>query len=158
MLEDDFSLADESGAPIKATSIEPKIGATHLLSSHAREEPKTLGYLDAPTTTTPPTTPDPPTQPLDRPTSPDDARPQHANRRVVREDDQGAAPLVVLPSATSPPPPQQPEASTPALENDEWEVRRIVDKRRAGRGCEYKVRWKDTWLPKSELEHARRLL
>lgn len=45
-----------------------------------------------------------------------------------------------------------------ATEGQDWEVTKIVGKRRAGKGFEYKVKWKDTWLPKSEPRKARRLL
>ena len=45
-----------------------------------------------------------------------------------------------------------------ALEEQDWEITKIVGKRRAGKGFEYRVEWKDTWLPKSELKNARRLL
>lgn len=37
-------------------------------------------------------------------------------------------------------------------------MKKIVDKRRVGKGYEYKVHWKGTWLPRSELENAKRLL
>ena len=40
----------------------------------------------------------------------------------------------------------------------EWEVEKIVGKRRTRRGYEYKVRWRDTWLLGSELEHAEQLV
>ena len=53
---------------------------------------------------------------------------------------------------------QQSKARVPALVQDEWQVRKIVGKRRTGRGCEDKVHWEDTWLPKKELENAQRLL
>ncbi|KAL9592156.1 MAG: hypothetical protein Q9179_006998 [Wetmoreana sp. 5 TL-2023] len=39
-----------------------------------------------------------------------------------------------------------------------WEIIKIVSKRRVGKGFEYKVRWTDTWLPKSALGKAQRLL
>ncbi len=43
-------MADEAGALIRATCIEPETGTTHLLLSSLRtEELKTLGGLDAPT-------------------------------------------------------------------------------------------------------------
>lgn len=105
-----------------------------------------------------PTDPDPPTDPLDRPPSSDVAQPQQHSGRVVREDDHGADPVAGPPNATNPPPPQQGKAITPALALDEWEVKKIVDKRRVGKGYEYKVRWKETWLPKNELRNAKRLL
>jgi len=44
------------------------------------------------------------------------------------------------------------------VEEQEWEVIKILDKRETRSGTEYKVRWKSTWLPKSELGSARRLL
>lgn len=53
---------------------------------------------------------------------------------------------------------QQFQIQCTALEEQEWEVSRIVDRRWAHKGYEYKVRWMDTWLPKSELGNARRLL
>ncbi|KAL9607270.1 MAG: hypothetical protein Q9167_007801, partial [Letrouitia subvulpina] len=49
------------------------------------------------------------------------------------------------------------ESRNTAFEEQEWEVAKITGKRRAGKGYEYKVCWKDTWLPKNELENARRL-
>ena len=44
------------------------------------------------------------------------------------------------------------------LNRDEWEIERIVDKRHTRRGCEYKVRWQDTWLLGSELGNAQELI
>ncbi len=44
------------------------------------------------------------------------------------------------------------------FEEVEWEIRKIIGKRRAGKGYEYKVRWKDTWMAKCELANAKRLL
>ena len=40
----------------------------------------------------------------------------------------------------------------------EWEIERIVGKRRTRRGYEYKVRWQDTWLLRSELGNAQGLV
>ena len=108
-------------------------------------------------------TSEPTTAPVDRPTSPDTALPQQLYTRTVREDDRAAA-VVANPPSASPPPPSQlfpapapAPAPTPALE-EEWEIQKIIEKRRAGKGYEYKVRWKDTWLSNSELGNARRLL
>jgi len=86
------------------------------------------------------------------------ALPQHLYRRVVGENDHVAAPVASSPSGNTPLLPQQSEASPLVLEEEEWEIRSILGKRRAGTGYEYKVRWKDTWLPKSELGNAQRLL
>jgi hypothetical protein len=132
--------------------VESEVGTVHLLSSHPREGPKTHGDLDAPNA------PEPPSEPLDQPPSPDMARPRRHSGRAVRKNDHRAAPVADPPSAATPSPPQQGEARTPALALDEWEVRRIVGKRRVGKRFEYKVRWKDTWLPRSELANAQRLL
>jgi len=44
------------------------------------------------------------------------------------------------------------------VEEQEWEVIKILDKRETSSGTEYKVCWKSTWLPRSELGSARRLL
>ena len=114
------------------------------------DEPKTSIYVDAPTD------PNPPADPLDRP-PPHVAQPQRHSWRVDREDDQGADPVAGPLSATAPSPPQQNKARTPPLE-EEWEVRRIIAKRRVEKGFEYKVRWKDTWMTRSELANAKRLL
>lgn len=79
------------------------------------------------------TTPDPPVEPLDRPTSPDVALPQHLDGRVVGEDEHGAAAVASPPSARTPLLRQQSEASSSVLEEGEWEIRKIVSKRRAGK-------------------------
>ena len=137
VLEDESPVADNSGALIKATSGEPEIGAAPLLSTHPMEESKTPGCVDAPTD------PDPPTDPLDRPPFPDVARPQHRSGRVVREDDYGAPPVAGPPSATTLPLSQQPQGEVHLAtdtEDDEWEIVKIVGKRRTKRGDEYKVR------------------
>lgn len=78
MIEDDGGKTGESGASTRATSIEPQTGTASPLSSHPREELKTLDCLDALTT------PNPPVESLDRPTSPDVALPQH----LVQTEDQ----------------------------------------------------------------------
>lgn len=41
---------------------------------------------------------------------------------------------------------------------EDWEIKKIVDKRRVAKGNEYKVRWRDTWLPESEVGKAQELL
>lgn len=147
-------MADDIGAFTTATTVEPEIGTTHLrfFSFHPREEPKALGCLDATTTL------DASVEPLERPTSLDVALPQHLYGRVVGEDEHGTAMVVTSPSASTPPLPQPSEAQTCVLEEEEWEIRKIVGKRRVGKGYEYKVRWRDTWLPRSELGNAQRVL
>ena len=56
--------------------------------------------------------------------------------------------------------PDQPQSQgdRAEVEEQEWEVIKILDKRATRSGTEYKVRWKSTWLPRSELGSARRLL
>jgi len=148
---DDDEKPDETGGFTRATSVEPKIGPATLQSSPLREQTEAHGYLGTYTTKFT-------TEPIDRPISPSAALPQYPCGRVVSEDDHRAAAVASPPSAITPPLPRQSEARTPALEQDEWEFRKIVGKRRVGKGYEYKVRWKDTWLPTSELGNAQRLL
>ncbi|KAL8794447.1 MAG: hypothetical protein Q9182_007623 [Xanthomendoza sp. 2 TL-2023] len=152
VLEDESPVADNCGALIKATSNEPVIGAAPLFSSHPIEDPKTPGCINACTDS------DLHINPLDQPHSLDVARPQHHTGRVVREDDRGADAVANPPSATTPPPPQQSKVRTPALALKEWGFRRLVGKRRVGESVEYKVRWEDSWLRRSELRNAKRLL
>ena len=45
-----------------------------------------------------------------------------------------------------------------ALDEEEWEIVRIVGKRRRGKGYEYQVCWKKTWLLERELGNAQELL
>lgn len=145
-------MADEISAPIKAASIKPETGTTYLLSSLRREDLKTLSSLNAPIT------PDPPTEPLDWPTSPAIALPQHLEGRDVGKDDHGAAAVASPPNAITPPRSLQSPAPSPALEEEQWEIRKIVGKRRVGKGYQYRVRWKDTWLSGSEMGNAQDLL
>jgi len=44
------------------------------------------------------------------------------------------------------------------VEEQEWEITEILEKRAAGSETEYMVRWKYTWLLRSELESAQGLL
>ena len=43
-------------------------------------------------------------------------------------------------------------------QKEEWEIEKIVGKRRTRRGYEYKVRWQDTWLVESEVANAVELM
>jgi len=147
-------MPDETGSFIQATSVEPEIGTTHL-RSHPREDPKSLGCLDAPNI------PEPPTEALDLPASADIALPQRLYERVVGEDDQGAAAVAILPTATILLLSQQPQGqggSTTDAEDDEWVISRIIGKKRTRRGDEYKACWASTWKPESELGNAQRLV
>ena len=44
------------------------------------------------------------------------------------------------------------------MDKEAWEIVRIVGKRRRGKGYEYKVCWKETWLLERELGNAQGLL
>ena len=44
------------------------------------------------------------------------------------------------------------------MDEEAWEIVRIVSKRRRGKGYEYKVCWKETWLLERELGNAQELL
>ena len=44
------------------------------------------------------------------------------------------------------------------VEEQEWEIVKILDKRETLLGVEYMVRWKNTWLPKDELGNLQELL
>ena len=123
----------------------------HLLSSPSKEEPKTVGASAAPAA------PDPPVELFARSIFPDVAPPPHSDGWIVDEDRHGAPAVPSPRSATTPLLSRQSEAPTSTLE-EEWEIRKIIGKRRTGKGYEYKVRWRNTWLKRSELGNARRLL
>ncbi len=134
--------------------MESKIGPAALQSFPPREQAKTHGCLNPHAT-------EPTTEPIDRPTSPSTALPQHPGGRVVGEDDHRAAAAASPPNAITPPLPQQSQGqggSVSDKEDGKWEIVRIVTKRRRRGGDEYKVRWKSTWLPESELGNAQRLV
>jgi len=152
VIEDDGKTISESSASTRASSVESEIGPVHLSRPHLRGQPKMLDCLDAPTI------PEPPTESLDRPTSPAIPLPQHLRGRFVRVDRQGAAAVASPPSATTPPLPPPPEARTPAFEEEEWEIKKIVGKIWVGDRYQYKVRWEDTCLSESELGNAQGLV
>jgi len=123
--------------------VEPQIETARTLSFHKKEEPKALEH---------------PTEPLDPPASSDGASPQNLCGQAVGEFDRGAETVASPPSATTPSLPRQSESGASPFEQGEWEVKRIVDRRRMGKGFQYRVRWKDIWMAKSELANAKRLL
>ena len=152
MINDDGEKTSESGTPTRATSVEPEIETAHLLSSLRREELKAFKGLNALTAL------DPPVEALDRSNSPTVALPQYSDRGAVGVDEHGAVAVGNPPSTSTSSIPQQSEAGSFVFEEGEWEIRRIVSKRRIGGVYEYKVRWKDTWLSESEMENAQDLL
>lgn len=65
------------------------------------------------------------------------------------------------PRSKAPPsrPKRAPGQSKPAhMESQQWEIKKVISKRRTRRGWEYKVVWANSWLPRSELGNARRLV
>ena len=118
------------------------------------------GCLSPPTPTEPTTEPttepitEPTTSPIDRPISPSVVLPQDRGTQAVHRGNHGATATVdplgvaaaILLSYEQP----QDQGGS-ALDEEEWEIVRIIGKRRRGKGYEYKVCWKKTWLPKYEL-------
>ena len=148
---DDDKNPGETGRSTKATSVESKMGPATLQGPRPREQADTHGCLSTHTT-------EATAEPIDCSTSPSAPLHQHPCGRFVGEDDSGAGVVASPPSPITPPLSPQSQAQNTALEEQEWEITKIVSKRRAGKGFEYKVHWKNTWLPKSELGNARRLL
>jgi len=101
------------------------------------------------------------TEPLDRPNSPSFALLQDHGGRSVHggEHDGIAAANVDPPNVTHITMlPSEQAQSQSGSEEQEWEIIRILGKRRTRKGQEYKVRWEDTWLRRSELGNTQELL
>lgn len=97
---------------------------------------------------------EPTTKPSDRPITPEIASPQHRDAPSGCDVEKQTA-AVASPLIASPPPLfQSSNDPSHALEDREWKIRKIVGNRRMRRGYEYRVRWEDTWLLKSELGNA----
>ena len=126
--------------------MESKIGPATLQSPRPRKQAETHDCLSIHTA-------EPTNERICRPTSPSA---QHPFGGVIGEEDHGAAAVASPPSAITPP--LSPHAQNAALEEQEWEISKIVGKRRAGKGYEYKVRWRSTWLSKSDFGNVQRLL
>ena len=147
-MEDDDEKTGETGASTRATSVESEIDTLHLQSSHPKEQPKTRSCMSPPTTEPTPT-------PINRPIS--------SSVALCRDlgGDGGITATVYPPHAITLPPPlvERPQdQGGSALNEEEWEIVRIVGKRRRGKGYEYKVCWKKTWLLERELGNAQELL
>jgi hypothetical protein len=146
VIEDDGETTSETGASTRATSVESEVAIAHLSRSHPMEQPKMHGCLNARTTTSPTTSP------VDRPTS--------LGGQTVRGGDHGAA-VIVRPysvTAATPPSPEREGQRDLTQDEEDWEIVKIVGKRRTRSGYEYNVRWKNTWLSRSELGNAQELL
>ena len=147
MRDDDDEKPGENCGSTRATSVETNSGPA---TPHDPPSPETQARLSI-------SSPHPTIKPMDRLTSPSAALLQQPCKRDGGEDG-GIAAVVADPSSASPSPLFQPSpAATSMLEGD-WEIRKIVSKRRVGRRYQYQVWWKDTWLPKSELGNAQQLL
>jgi len=148
VIEDDGETTSGTGTSTRATSVEYEIATVHLPRPHLRKQPETHDYLNARTTISPTTSP------VDRPTSP--------SAQTVRGGDHGAAVIIhpySVTAATSPFPERlQGQRGSALDEEEEWEIVEIIGKRRRGNGYEYKVHWKNTWLPRSKLRNAQELL
>ncbi len=154
MVEDNEEKTGETGGSTRATSMESEIGTVCLQSSHPREQPKTDGCLSPPTT-------EPTSSPFNRPISPSVALPCDPVEQAISGGDCGAATTVHPPHAiTVPPslPEQYQDQRGSALDEEVWEIVKIVDKRRREKGYEYQVCWKRTWLREYELGNAQELL
>ncbi|KAF6238811.1 hypothetical protein HO173_003318 [Letharia columbiana] len=139
-------------------SIESKIDIIHLQRSHPKKQPERHGCL-SPSTTGPTT--EPTTEPFDRLISLSIALSHNRMKQATCGGNRGAAVTVHPPHAITVPSslakrPQDQGGS--ALDEEEWEIVKIVDKRRTGRGYEYKVCWQKTWLLESELGNTQELL
>ena len=127
---------------------------TQLNTSCSTKEPKTYHCSD----------PNATAEPVDRLFSPSITPFEDQERRTVHANVHNGRTSAIVGSAsataTRPFAPEQPQGQGgPAeVEVQEWEVTKILDKRETRSGTEYRVRWKSTWLPRSELGNARRLL
>ena len=149
--DDDDDEPGQNDGSTRATSVESELGPAPSQDPLSREQTETHARLSSCTSEST-------SESIDRPTFPSAAITQQQCMQVVGEDDHEVAAAAQPPSASPPPLSQPSPASTLVPEEEEWEIKKIVGKRRAGKGYEYRVRWKDTWLPRSDLGNARRLL
>ena len=153
-MEDDDETTGETSASTRAMSVESEISTVDLQSSHASGQPKTHGCLSPPTT-------EPYPSPIDRPISSSVALSWDRVEQATCGGDRRITATVYPPHAITVPPslaerPQ--DQGGLVLDEEEWEIAKIVGKRRRGKGYEYKVCWKETWLLERELGNAQELL
>ena len=153
MVEDDDEKTGKTGASTRATSVESEIDTIHLQSSYPKEQPKTRSCMSPLTTEPTPT-------PINRPISSSVAL---CRDRVEQATCRGNCGITNdhPPYAITVPPPlaERPrDQGGSALDEEEWEIVRIVGKRPRGKGYEYKVCWKETWLLECKLGNAQGLL
>jgi len=99
---------------------------------------------------------------LDRPTLPRVTLSQDLHKQTICGGDYGAGVAIHSYSVTAVtsrfPEHLQGKRHSALDEEKEWEIMKIVGKRRTRSGYEYNVHWKNTWLPRSELGNAQELL
>lgn len=140
---DEEENSDEISSSTRATSMDPEIGITYLESCHPKEQSKTCDCLS------PSANIKPVVSPCDHPNSPSNALFHDRVKETIPEDNRGAAATVHLPHNTiiTSPLPEQSQVQGRVVLDEEWEIVRIVGKRLRGKGYEYKICWKETWLP-----------
>ncbi|KAL9128170.1 MAG: hypothetical protein Q9217_003095 [Psora testacea] len=148
VVEDNEEKTGKTGGSARVTSM---IDTVHLKSSHPREPPKTHGCL-GPTTTGPTT--EPTSSLSDRPISSSVALSYDRVKQAISGGDHRAAATVHPPHAITVPSSlseQHQDQGDSILDEEDWEIARIVGERRRGKGYEYK-------LLERELGNAQELL
>ncbi len=153
--EDDTKTGDEgTSAEIASIMSEIDTADTQLNTPCSTKEPKTHHCSD----------PNAIAEPFDRLCSLSITPFEDQERRIVHANDHNGRISAnvgsVSATATIPFAPEQHQGQGgPAeIEEQEWEVTKILDKRETRSGTQYRVRWKSTWLPRSELGNAQKLL
>jgi len=112
------------------TGIESEISTAHLQSAHRKEQPRTHGCLNPPTTT------EPTTSPFDSPISSSVALSRHSIEQAIRGGDGDVVCSVYFSHAitVTPPLPEQYQDERDSTNAEKkWQIVRIVGKRRRGR-------------------------
>ncbi len=158
MVKDNNEKTGETDASTRAISVESEIDTIRPQSSHPRKQLKTHCCW---TPSTPRPITETTTSSFDCPISPSTALSHDQIEQTIRGGNYGGAGIVHPPHAiiVTPPRPEQPQdQGSSALDKEEWEIVRIVGKRQRGKGYEYEVCWKKTWLLERELGNAQELL
>jgi len=156
VVQDEDIKTDDEGTSAEIESIMSEIDTadTQLNTPCSAKEPKTHHFSDPNTTA----------EPFNRLCSPSitpfadrERRSIHANSHNERRSaiDGSVSATATRPLGTE----QHQGPGGPAeAEEQEWEITEILEKRAAGSETEYRVRWEDTWLLRSELGSAQGLL
>ena len=154
MVDDDEETTSETDSSTRATSIESQTDNAHPQVSRPKEKPKTQGSVCLTAT-------EPTNRPVDDPVFPRIALSRESVERTIHRGDPKATATGHSPHAITIAPllPEQPQGKgVSAPGEEEWEIIKIVGKRRTRRGYEYNVRWKNTWLHWTEFGNAQELL